>query len=247
MYDIHCHLVYGVSDGPGSRDSAVAMLQQAKQNGVTGINAVAHFGPWHESLPEIVGSLQAAADAAGIILHSGIEYDFSHLLEHDLDWRTIGPQSHYLLCDFNSSRIPFSAKDRFRELASAGYGIVIVHPETLFGPSEIDTLISLKDTRAVIQINAANLLPDANPRVRSMAWKLLRRNLVDAVASDAHRPDGSRRNRLAEARQLVAAECGNATARILFDVNPERLLVDKAPFETDIQPRAWWRRFLPGR
>ena len=53
MYDIHCHLAYGVSDGPRERELALAMLQQAKENGVTYINAVAHYGPWAEEVPGI--------------------------------------------------------------------------------------------------------------------------------------------------------------------------------------------------
>lgn len=244
MYDIHCHLAYGVSDGPRERELALAMLQQAKENGIAYINAVAHYGPWAEEVPGIVDSLRPEAEALGIELHSGMEYDFSHLLENQLAWRTIGPESHYLLCDFNSNRIPFSAKARFRELAREGYGIVIVHPETLFGSGELAALEGLKDARAVIQINASNLLPEAQPRIRSMARNLLRRNLVDAVASDSHRPEGSRRNRMAEARQLVAAEFGEATARVLFDINPQRLLADKAPFDTDIPALPWWKKIL---
>ena len=247
--DIHCHLLYGVSDGPADLETGCAMLDQAAAAGVDYINAVAHYGDYGDRMAAAAESLQPEAAKRGISLHIGFEYDFSDILEDRIGQdihalRTIGEGSNYILVDFNDSRIPFSARQRFAEIAHAGRNIVIVHPETLFGLGEINKLTELKSINAVVQINASNLLPDSNPRIRRAAFSFLRTGLVDLVASDAHRSTGSRRNALAEARKIVAEKFGEGVARVLFEINPVRILENKLPYDVEVPQRTLMEKLL---
>ena len=249
LKDIHCHLVCGISDGPADQTISCAMLDQAAAAGVTYINAVAHFGDYADQLLQTVEALRPEAEKRGIALHAGFEYDYSDILEDragkDLQsLRTIGDQSNYLLVDFNTSHIPFSARQRFTEIAKAGLGVVIVHPETIFGIGEINKLSELKSVNAVVQINASNLLPESDPRIRHAAFTFLRKGLVDLVASDAHRDAGGRRNCLAEARAVIAKKFGEGAARVLFEVNPARILENKLPYDAEIPGRTLLEKIL---
>ena len=43
MIDIHCHMTYGVDDGSKSIEESVAMLQEAKNQGIKAIILTPHY------------------------------------------------------------------------------------------------------------------------------------------------------------------------------------------------------------
>ena len=43
MIDIHCHLLYGVDDGPKEIEESVKMLKSASEQGVTDIVLTPHY------------------------------------------------------------------------------------------------------------------------------------------------------------------------------------------------------------
>ena len=43
MIDMHCHLLYGVDDGPGTMEEAVAMLKEAAKQGIHAIILTPHW------------------------------------------------------------------------------------------------------------------------------------------------------------------------------------------------------------
>ena len=43
MIDIHCHLLYGVDDGPASREESIMMLKEAKKQGISYIILTPHY------------------------------------------------------------------------------------------------------------------------------------------------------------------------------------------------------------
>ncbi len=243
MIDIHCHLPFGISDGPEDLETSLAMLRSAAAEGVTFINCVAHYKK--NTFPRVcaaVEALKAEAEKLGVELHPGFEYDFVHLDELKTDeLRFIGPDCRSILVDFNRTHIPFSAPMRLRELLEQEIGIVIVHPEKLFGKDMLPMLKVFSEGGVTIQLNATSLTKDASPATRKMAHLLLRKGLVHVVASDAHRPEGHRRYRMREARENVEKRYGAKVAELLFEVNPGRLLKDQTPLELPEFP-TWFER-----
>lgn len=242
MIDIHCHLAARISDGPDSIEDSAAMLKQAAADGVTHITVAAHYGKYLDDLKDATGRLSEEAAKLGITLHPTFEYDFVHLDEvKPEEMQFIGPNCRYILLDFHRSNLPYSAPMRLFELMESNIGIVIVHPEKLFRTDMIPKLQQFADGGAVLQINAVSFLSDSPPRVRKMVHQLMRKGLVQVVASDAHRKAGFRRYAMAEARKVVEKTYGAQTAELLFDINPARLLEDKPPFDMPVHLN-WWER-----
>ena len=242
MIDLHCHLPFGVSDGPECIEDSRQMLKCAAESGITHITAVAHYGNYFPEVCRAVEELRADAEKLGITLHPAFEYDYLHLESINLEeLRFIGPESRYILLDFNRERIPYAAPMRLFELAEQDVGIIIVHPEKLFGRSALPILKQFAEGSIALQINAMSLLPESPSHVRKMARTLLDKGLVHAVASDAHRPTGHRRCVMREAREIVSAAYGDALAVQLFEENPARMLKNLPPLDAPEFPN-WWER-----
>lgn len=242
MIDLHCHLPFQVSDGPEYREDALEMLHRAAASGVTRMTAVAHFGDYFDQVKAAVEDLRPEAEKLGITLHPSFEYDYIQLEDVKIeDLHFIGPQSRYILVDFERNRIPYAAPMRFFEYIEQGVNIIVVHPERLFGRAELPTLRKFSEGSIALQINATSLLPEHSSRAREMAHYLLRHGMVHAVASDAHRPAGYRRYAMTEARKIVADTYGESLAQQLFEENPRRMLENLAPLDAPEFP-TWWER-----
>ena len=229
MVDLHCHLPVRLSDGPRDFPTAVRMLEQLAASGVRHVVAVAHFSPELEGrLDAAVAALRPEAERCGIVLEAAFEYDFTQL-SSDLKLRTISPKSRYLLIDFCCYQLPVSARDLLAALERDQYHALFVHPERLYSISELPELDELHRLGGCFQINAVSLLPEASPSVRKMARAMLRRGLVDVVASDAHRDVGSRRPCMGEAFAWLEKKYTLKKAELLCRVNPQRLLENKPP------------------
>ena len=243
MIDIHCHLPFGISDGPEDIEASLAILRSAATEGVRYINCVAHYK--RGRFPQVcaaVEALKAEAAKLGVELNPCFEYDFVHLDELKAgELHFIGPDSRSILVDFNRSHIPYSAPMRLRELQEQEIGIVIVHPEKLFGKHILPMLKKFSEGGVTIQLNATSLTKDASPSTRKMANLLLRKGLVHVVASDAHRTSGRRRYAMREARETIEKRYGAKVAELLFEINPDRLLKDQPPLELPEFP-TWFER-----
>ena len=243
MIDLHCHLPFGISDGPETIEDSLRILQRAADSGVTHITAVSHYNHHFDKVVEAVDFLRPAAEKLGVELFPSFEYDYIHLENVKVDeMRFIGPESRFILVDFNRERIPYAAPMRFFELIEQGVGIIVVHPEKLFNRHALPLLKKFSEGGIALQINALSLLPEASSERRSMTHWLIRHGLVHAVASDAHRPEGRRRYVMTEARKIVADTYGEELAQQLFEENPARLLKNLTPLDAPEFP-TWWERF----
>ena len=146
MIDLHCHLPFGVSDGPKSIDESLAILRQAAGEGVTHITATAHYGQYYAAVCAAVEELKPEAERLGVSLYPAMEYDYVHLDEVSPDKLVfVGPESRYILLDFHRYRVPYSAPMRLFELQSQDISIIIVHPEKLFGTDMLPFLRNFSD------------------------------------------------------------------------------------------------------
>ena len=242
MIDLHCHLPFGISDGPENREDSLKILRRAAESGVTHITAVSHYHHHFDKVVEAVEALRPEAEKLNVELFPSFEYDYINLDGTKIeDLHFIGPESRYILVDFRRERIPYAAPMRFFELIEQGVNIVVVHPEKLFGRSELQTLKKFSEGGIALQINALSLLPESPSAYRSMAHRLLRHGLVHLVASDAHRPEGHRRFVMTEARKIVAETYGEELADQLFEENPARLLKNLTPVDPPEFPTRWER------
>src|SRR5260370_20741478 len=135
MVDIHCHLLRGTDDGPGTLDAALKMAEAAIAGGITHVVATPHANDTYPFDPERVRALrqEVATHLGGrLMLATGcdLHLNFQNLkaLEQNPAAYTIN-QKNYLLVEFSEFSIPPSMDQTLHELQLARLTPVITHPE----------------------------------------------------------------------------------------------------------------------
>lgn len=225
MFDVHYHLIDGVDDGPKTIDDSIALADASIAEGVTHIVATPHSDLRYPFRPEInrekLNALQERYKgrltlALGCDFH--LTYDNIVDLERNPSRYTLNGKQ-YLLVEF-ADLIPRAVSDVLFRILRAGIVPVITHPErnpALSGDSE--RLKQWIEMGCLIQVTAGSFLGDFGRRAESAAMDLVRRNMIQLVASDAHsvkwRPPSMRR-----AYDLLSSEFGQPTADRLCVANP---------------------------
>jgi protein-tyrosine phosphatase len=233
MIDMHCHILPGMDDGPGSIEEAVEMARIAVGDGITDIIATPHT---HDGVymqePERVAAaaeaLQLELERRGIPLriHPGMEVHFhldmlKHLDKGEL--LTLAGGTEYLLLELPFQQIPSYATDFIHSLLHAGITPIIAHPERnaiLLEKREV--LAEWIEMGALAQLTAESLTGRFGKRLKVAAKEMVRQRLVQLIASDAHDPI-RRRPFLSEAYHLIA-KIDSPEAADLFRANAEAVL-----------------------
>lgn len=257
--DIHSHMLPGFDDGARSLEECLAMAGAASRGGITEVIATPHFD-LEGDLPDpaaVARSLEEVndrlgQDGVGLTLHPGSELRMSAVLLKprelplDLDALTLNRRGKHLLIDLPMVDYPLASEEVFFQLQLAGYDPVLAHPErNHFIHSHFETLPRLVGRGVALQVNAGSLAGQYGRKIRRTAWKILESGLPHLVASDGHSPS-SRGLDLARVRDVAAGRLGEEAARILFEVNPRRVL-EGEPLEDLPAGTARKRRILPGR
>ena len=233
--DIHHHFLYGLDDGPASRDEMYRMIDAAAEEGVGCMIATPHFYPGikpfdQDQYERALAEAKAYCRSRHPQLHieGGAEVLFTQSAVRMLREGRIPAlaQSQQVLVEWTESASAQEVASAVREIANAGYATVIAHAERLpcFWRSP-EPLVQLKQEGCVrIQVNASSLLRGPLCLRGWQAKRLCRMQLADYVASDAH-------DTLVRSVQLQAAyeqQCrknGAAAAAQLFGGNQQELLM----------------------
>lgn len=199
--DMHSHILPGLDDGSRSTQQSLEMLRIAYEEGIDMIIATPHNMPGKgqpllEKVQERAAKLQQIAEQEGIPIQIliGTEYYFrEEVLETLEDEAAITMNSsEFVLVEFEPivERIYF--RNALRDILGTGYRPIVAHVERYANiMKEKSMLRDLKKMGALIQVNAASVIGD-NGRVAKKDVKcLLKEQLVDFVATDAH-SDGRR-------------------------------------------------------
>jgi protein-tyrosine phosphatase len=177
-------------------EEALAMARMAVEAGTRVIVATPHWdasaaAPSREFLEERVAQLQQAIDDAGIHLRiiPGAEVALTPSLLTVAKGRPLPhlARSDYLLVEM----LPYTDWDSARtvmfDLQLRGSKILLAHPERA-GPvhEKYERVHELKAAGVLLQVVASSLVGLAGNSVRAVARRLLRDNLADVLASDAH-------------------------------------------------------------
>lgn len=197
MIDIHNHLLMNVDDGPKSKEQVLALLKQAKSEGITGIIVTPHHlhpNNWSTSFKKVETLVKEllndeTVQKFNIKLYPGQEVRLSDTIFRDLKSEDIAglDNSRYLLIELPSSRVPSSTKQILYELQLKGLIPIIAHPER---NKEIaqdpEVLYELVQAGALSQITSSSLNGDLGKKVQKLSIQFIENNLAHFIASDAH-------------------------------------------------------------
>lgn len=206
MRDMHCHILPGVDDGARDLNESLAMLDAARQAGVTSIVCTPHCrDPYfdYDAMWDAYELLAAHAD--GFPLTMGFEVNHSKLMDLGMEWvdrLCFDGTGEFLLELSTRARKPeFEVYERtIFELQGKGYQVIIAHPERYRAIQEdVEVARRLVRMGCKLQASADFVAGGRMGAERKLAKRLFEENLYSYIASDAHRVEHYRY--LAEARK----------------------------------------------
>ena len=196
MVDIHAHIIPGVDDGSPDLETSIAMIKHEISIGVDSIICTPHhiYHRYEKSVEEIKNNFLLLKEAVKkenlpIKLYLGQEICYSHrediikmLQEGKL--LTLNNTNRVLL-EFHFTREPEDILDIIYNFSIHGYEVIIAHVER-YEWMTLDKVIALKGEGALIQINSNSYLGLTTWKEKRFTKLLLKKGLVNYVASDTH-------------------------------------------------------------
>lgn len=226
MVDIHCHILPAIDDGSDSWETTAAMCRMAAADGITHIVATPHcdgeYDYDREHFTDMLATLSEVADGR---LTFSIGCDF-HMSPHNVQDALDNPRRYaigdtqYLLVEFDHHGIPVNANDQLLALISRGMVPIITHPErNAYLMKNPETVLQFVEAGCLVQVTANAFTDFWGPKSRKAAERLLQRNAIHLVATDAHdlqlRPPV-----LSEAWTRITTLAGADVADLLVTHNP---------------------------
>jgi len=258
MIDLHNHLLAGLDDGASDPVETLEMCRIAAKDGIRVIVATPHsctgdFMTEPETVLNMVGNLNSRLKTEGLDLKvlPGMEIRVVPELPELLTFGKLMPLNlgKYLLLEFQHAHVPAGFHRLIDLLKQKGYSIVLGHPEKNLRIQEDDRYLpklmeSLGPWDLILQISADSLTGDAGKPAYKTACNLMKKGLVNVIATDAHSPKLRPpliSKALAEATRLV----GEARALQMVRDIPKAILKGLGfPQPVDVaSPLPWWKIF----
>jgi protein-tyrosine phosphatase len=228
MIDIHTHLLPGVDDGSRSFEDSLGTLVRFRSQGVETVVCTPHLSasaakqaPFDDHA-RLLHELQDRA-RGGIRLLSGWEIMLDQPDSDLIDPRLCLGGSNALLVEFAHTSLPPNSARELSRIRMSGRVPIVAHPERYRGCT-IGLVEEWRAAGALIQMDVTAIL--SSKRMSGLTRDLLARGLCDVFASDTHVDSRS----LAPVREWLREVGSEEHARLLTQMNAERLLNDEAPF-----------------
>lgn len=215
MLDVHTHILPGIDDGSRSVEQSLTMLRAEAEQGVKTVMLTPHYRATRESPAEFAGRRAAAevrlreavGDQEGLpALYCGAEVEFFEGLSHveELEPLCIGGGSVMLIempfCPWNRRMLAeISALQQHR-----GVQPILAHIERYRSFQPKGLWEELSDRGVWLQCNTSFFRRWQTSRI---AMSMLKRRLVDFVATDSHDPE-RRAPDLGAAMEKIGAKLG---------------------------------------
>lgn len=230
MIDIHTHILPNVDDGSSGLDESIELLNQAINQGITHIFLTPHIilnsskYPGVEVIRQRFEQFKEQVSNLGIKLYLGSEVFYSENSHRKLvnDELITFNNSKYCLIEFTMKKEQ-DIEEVLYNVRAKGYQPILAHPER-YEYIKIEDIIKIREN-AMIQVNTSSILGFHGRKIKKIAFKLMKNDLVDFVATDSHHPQNRNINSL-ETYEIVKKKFGKTYADKVFTKNQEKLILE---------------------
>lgn len=230
MIDIHSHLVFGVDDGPSTIKESIRMVLEAEKLGIKEIFATPHYNVQlfdTDRAAENFQILLSRVTDCDVVLHLGYEvYLNPQMMENVriLKGKSLNG-SDYLLFELPFGYIPENYSKLLYGLHLERIIPVLAHPErNRIFMKDFDSFIKFIESGCLVQIDAGSIVGAYGTEAKNFARKVIRLNLAQFIASDAHCTEDYR-ERYPAAYNQVKKWVGEEYTDKLFFQNAKRILL----------------------
>ena len=233
MLDIHNHVIYAVDDGSQSLEQSVRMLKAAKEAGITEICFTPHYmedgyKTEREVLIQKVNRIREVLINEGfdMKLYLGEEIFIFPTLAKNIEKIICINDSRYLLMEFPLVEEINYMDEVIYQLMALGKVPIIAHPERYLASSkDLSFIENILSKGALLQININSLIGHYGKDAKRIATQLLKKNMVQFVASDAHSTAGY--HAINESKKVLKKLVGEEKFIELTETNPRKALNDE--------------------
>lgn len=196
--DMHSHLIPGVDDGVSSPEESLTCMQKLADWGIEKIITTPHVSrDWYpnrsDTLRAAQADLQAIATDNGLALQVEVAAEymldefFPDLVAND-DLLTFGAE-RYVLVELGWAAAPRQVDELLFRMQAKGYSPILAHPERYAYLYDDTTLLTtLHENGCLFQLNWMSVAGRYGERAQQHARQLLKKEWVDFIGSDMHRP-----------------------------------------------------------
>ncbi len=234
--DIHIHIIPGVDDGSENLDMSMEMLRHAYAEGIRRMIVTPHNKPMRrnagrEKLQEMISMLQAQMrrERFEIELYPGNELYYRAELAQCLEQgkAVTMADSSYVLIEFQPGDRWEYIRDGVNAMLMAGYRPILAHAERYQELGrDLGRVARLQEMGCYIQVNASDIMGRWGMGIKHCTRQLLKRRLVDFVATDAHNIS-DRAPDMAACAAYISRKYGEAYLHKLLTENPAKVINDE--------------------
>lgn len=191
--DIHCHILPGIDDGAKTIGETRGMLQEYQNLGFKKIIATPHIlkgtypntkesilARFNEISQEFPGDMKLISNAAA-----------EHMLDEDfeifLEGGSLLPlKDNYVLIEMSYFQQPANLQQLVFKMLHKRFIPVLAHPERYNFINNLESFRKLKNMGCLFQLNLLSLTDHYGPMTKKKAFLLLKNDLYDFMATDAH-------------------------------------------------------------
>lgn len=190
--DMHSHLIPGVDDGAKDVQDSIQLISGLKELGFHHLITTPHtLQDIHPNTTETLKNAHSLLEGKlpdGITLNLSSEYYLDEQFHNQLSEGNLMPlPGNRLLVEFSQISRPHDLEEVFFDLGIKGYQIILAHPERyLFFHKQFDYYKRIKEMGVELQVNALSLTEHYGKHIKSIAEKLIEKDMIDFIGTDIH-------------------------------------------------------------
>lgn len=196
LFDMHCHLLFGVDDGPKELEESLTLLRQEYDAGVRTVYLTPHYRKrMFETPAEVIEQnfqllcARAKEELPQLTLRLGCEiHVYMDTVEEIKNGHchTMGG-TEFVLLEFSESADAKHILERCGAMMNKGFAPIIAHVERCEAiRRDMQLLQKLVNVGVYIQMDAGGILGEDGWSVKRFCKKAMRQDLLHFVGSDAH-------------------------------------------------------------